>query len=225
MSTIRHTWKSRDGDHVMEMVLVEGTKGSPYLFGNGTEARPIEVRDFWIATVPVTQAWWMHVLGTEDSPAVGRGAQRPLENVSWDMIVQPDGFLDRLNASGVRATMGARASPGTALFRLPSETEWEYAARGGPHWRDGFHYSGSDDIDRVAWYDRKGGAISPMRWPRSRRTNLASMTCQGMSGHGARIRLRVRSSGSRPMVAPSSAKVTTACFAAGLRQTEWLQIF
>ena len=45
------------------------------------------------------------------------------------------------------------AGPGSTLrFRLPSETEWEYAARGGPHWTDGFDYSGSDDPDEVAWY-------------------------------------------------------------------------
>jgi formylglycine-generating enzyme required for sulfatase activity len=40
----------------------------------------------------------------------------------------------------------------TLRLRLPSETEWEYAARGGPHWRDGFRFSGSNEIDEVAWY-------------------------------------------------------------------------
>jgi formylglycine-generating enzyme required for sulfatase activity len=40
---------------------------------------------------------------------------------------------------------------------LPSEAEWEYAARGGPAWTDGFTYSGRNDIDEVAWYDRNSG--------------------------------------------------------------------
>ena len=43
---------------------------------------------------------------------------------------------------------------GTAKFRLLSETEWEYAARGGPFWRDSFTFSGSNDIGQVGWYDR-----------------------------------------------------------------------
>jgi formylglycine-generating enzyme required for sulfatase activity len=40
-------------------------------------------------------------------------------------------------------------------FRLPSETEWEYAARGGPPWTDGFAFSGGNDIDKVAWYGQR----------------------------------------------------------------------
>jgi formylglycine-generating enzyme len=44
-----------------------------------------------------------------------------------------------------------------ARLRLPSETEWEYAARGGQHWSEGFGFSGSDDIETVAWYDRRHG--------------------------------------------------------------------
>jgi formylglycine-generating enzyme required for sulfatase activity len=55
-------------------------------------------------------------------------------------------------------------------FRLPSETEWEYAARGGPHWPDGFAFSGSNDPDAVAWYGprwtRAHDAIASVLGPR-----------------------------------------------------------
>jgi formylglycine-generating enzyme required for sulfatase activity len=77
------------------------------------------------------------------------------ENVSWDALMSPAGFLQRINASEIQAQFNA--SLGNARFRLPSETEWEYAARGGPHWRDGFTYSGGNDIAAVAWYDRRHG--------------------------------------------------------------------
>jgi sulfatase modifying factor 1 len=156
-STISYRWKLRDADHSLEMVHVEGTHGRPYLFGEGQAARPIEVRDFYVATVPVTQALWTRVMGAENNPSVNGGMNLPLENVSWDDILWQDGFLQRINASEIRTHLSAQASLSDGRFRLPSEAEWEYAARGGPHWRDGFRFSGGNDIDAVAWYDRKGG--------------------------------------------------------------------
>ena len=131
---------------MIDLAFVTGTHGQPYAFGDGASAPQIEIQDFYIATVPVTQALWTHVAGT--NPANRQGPDLPVENVSWDEITRQGGFLDRLNASGLR--------PG-GTFRLPSETEWEYAARGGPHWRDGFRFSGSNDADAVAWYDKKEG--------------------------------------------------------------------
>ena len=53
--------------------------GTPYLFGVGPNRRPIEVRDFRIATTPVTQALWLHVMGS--NPSTRRELLCPVENV------------------------------------------------------------------------------------------------------------------------------------------------
>jgi formylglycine-generating enzyme required for sulfatase activity len=157
MRSLKYSWKLGGNDHSLELVHVEGTHGHPYSFGEGTASRPVEVQDFLIGTVLVIQALWVHVLGADSNPALHRGGGLPLENVSWDDITRPGGFLDRINQSPVRAAMSAQAPSNGGAFRLPSEAEWEYAARGGPNWRDGFRFSGSDDIDAVSWYDRRHG--------------------------------------------------------------------
>ena len=89
-------------------------------------------------------------------PFVG-GADLPLENVTWVEITSPCGFLQRLNESKIRKQIFVDESLTTYDFRLPTEAEWEYAARGGPNWRDGLQFSGSNYIDAVGWYDRKHG--------------------------------------------------------------------
>jgi formylglycine-generating enzyme required for sulfatase activity len=113
----------------------------------------MQLAGFFISTTPVTQALWQRVTGA--NPAVHRDPQCPVENVSWEHITGPGGFLDQLNASEVRPSMAA--GDAALSFRLPSEAEWEYAARGGPHWRDDFAFSGSNDPDEVAWYGPRWG--------------------------------------------------------------------
>lgn len=143
-----------DGEHVLRMVRVPGCVGAPYRFGEGesTGCRQIELREFLIAELPVTQVLWVHVMGV--NPAVRQGAGLPLENVSWDGITGAGGFLEQIHVGPVYEAIQRQVN---GRFRLPPEAEWEYAARGGPHWTDGFPFSGGNDIDKVAWYGRRHG--------------------------------------------------------------------
>ncbi len=84
----------------------------------------------------VTQELWEAVMGS--NPSSFKGCPNcPVEQVSWDDIQQ---FISKLNAKTGKK------------YRLPSEAEWEYAARGGKKSK-GYKYAGSNEIEAVAWYD------------------------------------------------------------------------
>ena len=95
--------------------------------------------DYYIGKYEVTQALWQTVMG--NNPSKFKGDNLPVEHVSWKDCQK---FLSKLN----RIT--------GKTFRLPTEAEWEYAARGGKKSR-GYQYSGSNNISDVAWYDSNSG--------------------------------------------------------------------
>ena len=96
--------------------------------------------DYYIGKYEVTQALWQAVMG--NNPSYFKGDNLPVENVSWKDCKK---FISKLN----RIT-GKK-------FRLPTEAEWEYAARGGKKSR-GYQYSGSNNLADVAWYEDNSGS-------------------------------------------------------------------
>ena len=95
--------------------------------------------DYYIGKYEVTQALWQAVMG--NNPSHFKGDNLPVEMVSWDECQE---FISKLNSITGKT------------FRLPTEAEWEYAARGGKKSR-GYQYSGSKNISDVAWYDGNSG--------------------------------------------------------------------
>lgn len=103
------------------------------------EEKPVHnvtLSDYYIGETEVTQELWRAVMGSNPSYFSGY-PQRPVEQVSWDDCQE---FIKKLNQLTGKN------------FRLPTEAEWEYAARGGNKSK-GYKYSGSNTIGNVAWYD------------------------------------------------------------------------
>jgi len=142
------------------MVFVEG--GSFQMGSNDeSDEKPVHqvtVSSFWIGKYEVTQAEWKEVMGS--NPSNWKGDQLPVESVSWYDAVDycnkrsiKEGLTPCYSGSGAGITCNWNANG----YRLPTEAEWEYAARGGKHSK-GYKYSGSNDIGSVAWYDGNSGS-------------------------------------------------------------------
>lgn len=145
-----------------EMVLVNGgcfPMGSD--LGKADE-RPIHevcVDDFMIASTEVTQGQWTIIMGGNPSFFANCGSDCPVENVSWDDTQE---FIRRLNQRSGK------------VFRLPTEAEWEYAARSG---RKNKKNISADNPKRTAWYNgNSGGKTHPVGQKSPNRLGLFDMT-------------------------------------------------
>ena len=130
-----------------DMVFVQS--GSFNMGSNTGEAdekpvHSVSLSDFYIGKYEITQKQWRAVMNTDPPELKFKGCDNcPVERVSWNDIQE---FLTKLN----------QQFPGKH-YRLPTEAEWEFAARGGNKSND-YTYSGSNSINDVAWYSSNCGA-------------------------------------------------------------------
>lgn len=124
------------------------TSASDVSIINDAGLHDVKLSSFYISTTEITQEMWKAIMNS--NPSETKGMRLPVTNVTWDECKI---FLERLNKrTGV-------------YFRLPTEAEWECAARGG-HLSRGFHFPGSNELDSVAWYrgntnTKHGGKLKP----------------------------------------------------------------
>lgn len=156
------------------MIYVQG--GSFEMGSNTGESdeKPIHtvtVSDYSIAEFEVTQELWQAVMGTtvrmqrdkanNSWPLHGEGSNYPMYYVSWNEAQE---FINELNRRTGKN------------FRLPTEVEWEYAARGGNK-SVGYQYAGSNNLNDVAWYIvNSGSATHPVGQKRANELGLYDMS-------------------------------------------------
>lgn len=99
-----------------------------------TPEHEVTLSDFRIGRCEVTQELWEAVMG--ENPSISKGDNLPVENISWNDI---QAFIKKLNKLTGKQ------------YRLPTEAEWEFAARGG-NLSEGYVFIGGNEIDKTAWH-------------------------------------------------------------------------
>lgn len=132
------TTTGQDCPYCPETVLVKGGN----LRINGTDEL-LNIADYYIGKYEVTQAQWAAIM--DNNPSLHTGCEEcPVERVSWHDAHE---YLRRLNKKSGKS------------YRLPTEAEWEYAAKGGKLSRN-LRYAGSNDLMEVAWYGENAESTS-----------------------------------------------------------------
>jgi formylglycine-generating enzyme required for sulfatase activity len=145
------------GDLPIDMVFVQGgsfnmgcteEQGDEYTcYPQEFPVHKVTLSNFYMAKYQVTQKLWVQITGSNPSGVYYEDLvtdDAPVNNVAWKEVQE---FIDKLNE-----LTGEK-------YRLPTEAEWEYAARGGNKSK-GYKYAGSDDVDEVAWYAGNSRGIS-----------------------------------------------------------------
>ena len=132
----------------MQMVYVEpGT----FIMGEGKDKHRVTIsRNFWIGKYEITQQEYEKITGI--NPSQHNGKRLPVECVSWN---DASAFCDKLTET----ERCAGRLPEGYVYRLPTAAEWEYAARGGNKSK-GYQYSGSNDINDIAWWVNNSGGTT-----------------------------------------------------------------
>ena len=151
-----------------EMVFVQGgtftmgctiEQGSD-CFDEEKPAHQVTVNSFNIGKYAITQAQWKALMGN-NNPSGFKGDNLPVENVNWYDVQE---FIRKLNAHTGKN------------YRLPTEAEWEYAARGGNK-GGGYKYSGSNNINDVVWYiSNNGNKTQPVGTKRPNELGIYDMS-------------------------------------------------
>ncbi len=135
------------GNSSFKMVKVDGgtfTMGNNSGKSDEMPTHEVTLSSYYIGETEVTQAVWVAAMGINRS--FYKGYKLPVDDLLWDESLE---FIDRINVlTGYR-------------FSLPTEAQWEYAARGGKESK-GYTYAGSDDINEVAWY--RDNCSSDVSW-------------------------------------------------------------
>ena len=152
---------NENGDHIFRVNGVAFTmvavKGCTFMMGATQEqcenafndekpVHQVTLSDYFIGQTQVTQQLWQAVMGNNPSKFTG-DLQRPVEQVSWNDCQR---FISKLNAL---TELGFK-------FRLPTEAEWEFAARGGNRSQRNKYSGSNNNLDDVAWYSENSGKFT-----------------------------------------------------------------